>query len=81
MDQEVVPGRCKSVDWMLNSSRDYFILHQGKNDRVTMEVEVPKLRIRRHDKCTDMANGFNSESSERGGLVGKGKGPWQRMLL
>ena len=46
-----------------------------------MEVEVPKLRIRRHDKCTDMANGFNSESSEKGGLVGKGKGPWQRMLL
>ena len=42
MDQEVFPGRCKSVDWLLNSSRDHFGLHQGKNGKVTMEVEVPK---------------------------------------
>ena len=42
MDQEVIPGRCKSIDWLLNSSWDLFGLHQGKNGRVTMEVEVPE---------------------------------------
>ena len=47
MDQVVVPWCCKSVDWLLNSSLDHFGLHQGKNDRVTMEVEVPKRIILR----------------------------------
>ena len=41
MDQDVVLGHCKSVDWLLNSSRDHFGFHQGENGRVTMEVEVP----------------------------------------
>ena len=27
MDHEVGLGRCKSVDWLLNSSRDHFGLH------------------------------------------------------
>ena len=30
MDNEVVPRCCKSIDWLLNSSLDYFGLHQGK---------------------------------------------------
>ena len=30
MDQEVISGRCKSVDWLLNLSQDHFGLHQGK---------------------------------------------------
>jgi hypothetical protein len=38
-------GICKSVDWLLNSSQDHCGLHQGKNGRVTMEVEVPKWHI------------------------------------
>jgi hypothetical protein len=44
MDQEVVFGQCKSIDWLLNSPKDHFGLHQGKNGRVTMKVEV----LRRH---------------------------------
>ena len=54
MDHEVVPGHCKSVDWLLNSSQDHFSVHQGKNGRVIMKVEVPKVHISRHNKCTDM---------------------------
>ena len=47
MDQEVVPGCCKSVDWLLNSFRDHFGLHHGKHGKVTMKVEVPKRHILR----------------------------------
>ena len=45
MDHEVVPRLCKLCDWMLNSSRDHFRLHQGKNVKVTMEFKVPKKHI------------------------------------
>jgi hypothetical protein len=45
MDQEVVLGRCKSVHWLLISSQDHFGLHQGKNGKVTMKVEVPTRYI------------------------------------
>ena len=31
MDHEVVPGRSKGVDWLLNSSHDNFGLHYRKN--------------------------------------------------
>jgi hypothetical protein len=44
MDNEVVPRPCNICDWLLNSSPDHFGLHQVKNDRVTMEFEVPILR-------------------------------------
>ena len=55
MDHEVVPGHCnKSVDWLLNSSRDHFGLHQGEHGRVTMEVEVTKMHISRDNRCIDM---------------------------
>ena len=42
MDQEVVTVHCKSVDWLLNSFQNHIGLHQGKNGRVPMEVEVLK---------------------------------------
>ena len=42
MDHEAVTGHCKGVDWLLHFSWDHFGLHQGKNGKVTMEVEVPK---------------------------------------
>ena len=47
MDQEVVLGRCKSDNWLLNSSLDHFGLHQEKNGRVVMKVEVLKRCILR----------------------------------
>ena len=40
MDQEVVPWRCKGVNWLLNLFSDHFGLHQGKNGKVIMEVEA-----------------------------------------
>jgi hypothetical protein len=43
MDHEVVPRPSKQCDWTLKSSRDGLGLHQGKNGRVTMEVEVLKI--------------------------------------
>jgi hypothetical protein len=45
IDHEVVPRPCKISVWLLNSSRDHFHLHQGKNVTVTMEFEVPKRHI------------------------------------
>jgi hypothetical protein len=43
MDHEVGPGLYKAVDWLLKLSQDDFGLHQEKNDRGTMEVEVPQI--------------------------------------
>ena len=54
MDHEVVPRPCKIYDWLLNSSRDDFSLHQGKNVRVTMEFGVPQRHILRPTLSADM---------------------------
>jgi hypothetical protein len=43
MDHELGPGLCKATDWLLKLFRDNFGLHQEKNGRGTMEVEVPKI--------------------------------------
>ena len=45
MDQEVVPGRCKSVDWLLNSSRDHFSLHYVKKWQRDHEGQGPQNTI------------------------------------
>ena len=42
MDHEVISKPCEIYDWLLNSSRDNFGLHQGKNVKVTMQFEAPK---------------------------------------
>ena len=36
MDQAVGLGRCKSDDWLLNSSWDHLGLHEGENGRGIM---------------------------------------------
>ena len=54
MDREVVLRPCKICDWLLNSSRDHFGLHQGENVIVTMEFEVPKRHILRPTLFTQM---------------------------
>ena len=43
MDHEVGPGLYKATDWLLKLSRDNFGLHQEKNGKGIMEVEVPKI--------------------------------------
>jgi hypothetical protein len=45
MDHEVVPCFSKICDWLLNLSQDHFDVHQAKNVRVIMELEVPKMLI------------------------------------
>ena len=54
MDHEVVPWPCKICDWLLNSSWDHFGLHQGRNVRVTMEVEV----LKRHNLRPTVSSGM-----------------------
>ena len=54
MDQEVVARPCNICDWLLNSSREYFGLHKGKNVRVIMEFEVPKRHTLRPTLSIDM---------------------------
>ena len=72
MDHEVVPRTCKICGWLLNSSQDYFGLHQGKNVRATMEFEVSERHVLRFTLSTDMVGEP---------IVGKGKGPWQRNVV
>jgi hypothetical protein len=43
MDHEVGLGLCKAVGSLLKLSRDNFGLHQEKNGRGAMEVEVSKI--------------------------------------
>jgi hypothetical protein len=54
MDHEVIPRPYKIYDWLLNSFRDDYDLHQGKNVRVTMKFEAPKRHTLRPPLSTNM---------------------------
>ena len=54
MDHEVGPWLYKAIDWLVKLSRDNCGLHQEKNGRGTMEVEVPKIKFLRPNKCIEM---------------------------
>jgi hypothetical protein len=43
-----------------------------------MEVEVFKIQFSRLINALTWSNEFCSERGKRGGMGGKGKGPWQR---
>ena len=45
MDHDVPSCSPKICDWLWSLSQDHFGLHQGKNVKVTMELEVPKTPI------------------------------------
>jgi hypothetical protein len=45
MDHEVIPCSSKICDWPLNLSQDHFGLHQEKNVRVTMQLEISERPI------------------------------------
>ena len=47
MDHKVVPSSSKTCDWLLNSSKDHFGVHEEKYVRVIMEPEVTKRPIHR----------------------------------
>jgi hypothetical protein len=68
MDHEVVPRPSKRCDWTLKSSRDDLGLHQGKNGRVIMEVEVHKFVFLSLLYPLPWSNGFFVGTSKRGGL-------------
>jgi hypothetical protein len=68
MDHEVVSPPSKQCDWMLKSSRDDLGLHQGKNGRVTMEVEVHKFVFLSLLYPLPWSNRFSVGTSKRGGL-------------
>jgi hypothetical protein len=68
MDHEVVPRPSKRCDWTLKSSRDDLGLHQGKNGKVTTEVEVHKFVVLSLLYPLPWSNGFYVGTSKRGGL-------------
>ena len=54
MDHEVVPMPFRICDWLFKLSWDHFGLHQGKNVRVTLKFEIPKIHILRPTLSIDM---------------------------
>jgi hypothetical protein len=72
MDHEVVPRPSKGCDWTLKSSRDDLGLHQGKNGKVTTEVEVHKFvflsLLYPLPWSGPWSNGFSFGTSKRDGL-------------
>lgn len=54
MDHELVPRPSEACDWMLNSSREQFGLHQAKNVREPIDIEVPKKQYLSPILSTDM---------------------------
>ena len=79
MDHEVVRKPCKICDWLLNSSRDHFGLHQGRFFfvvKVTMEFEVPKGHVLRVVLSTNMVQWVLLwERQKRCSSSGKRQGP------
>jgi hypothetical protein len=68
MDHEVHSRPSKQCDWTLKPSRDDLGLHQGKNGRVTTEVEVHKFVFFNLHYPLPWSNGFSAGTSKRGGL-------------
>jgi len=46
-----------------------------------MEVEVPIIHFQGLIIALTWSNGFCDERGKKGGMVGKGKGPWQKKYL
>ena len=75
----VVSGPCKSVDRLLNSSRDHYGLHQGKHCHSDHEGRGPqKTYFESYIIHYTWSNGF---CGKRGALVEKGKGPWHKSII
>ena len=70
MDHEVVARPSELCGWLSNSSWDHFDLHQGKNNRMTME-DIMSWGL--HYPPT-WSNGFCGRRGKRGALLEKGQG-------
>jgi hypothetical protein len=81
MDHEVVARPYKICDWLLNSSRDYFSLRQGRNVGVTMEFEVPKRHILWPTLSTDMVQRVLRWERQNKSCGRKGRAHGKEMLL
>jgi hypothetical protein len=78
MDHEVVPRPSKRCDWTLKSSRDDLGLHQGKNGKVTTEVEVHKLFFFKLTLSTAMVQRVFRWDKQKRWSRKKSKGPCHR---
>ena len=82
MDHEVIPRPCKINDWLLNSSRDHFSLHQEKRMwvRVTMHgVRGPqKTCFLRPTLSTHMVQRILRWEGSKRYSSGKRQRPWRR---
>jgi hypothetical protein len=54
MDPELVPRLSEACDWMLNSSQEQISLHQAKNVREPIDIEVPKRQYQNPILSIDM---------------------------
>jgi hypothetical protein len=87
VDHEVIPRPYKICDWLLNSSKDHFGVHQGKkNLRLTMEFKVPKRHILRPTLSTYMVQRIlqwerQKRCSQNFILFFKRQDPWQNNVL
>ena len=77
MDHEVVPRPSKGCDWTLKSSRDDLGLHQGKNGRVTTEVEVHKFFFKPTLSTAMVQRVFRWDKQKRWSRKNS-KGPYQK---
>ena len=81
MDCEVLPNPCNICDWLLNLSPYHFGLHQGKNVKITMKFEVPKIRILRPLLSTVMVQHLLMWERRKRCSSRKGRGPWKRNVV
>ena len=66
MDHELVPRPSEAYDWMLNSFREEFGLHQAKNVKEPTDIEVPKEQYLSPILSTDMVQRlFHWEGQKR----------------
>jgi hypothetical protein len=63
---------------MLNSSREQIGLHQAKNVREPIDIEVPQKNIKTLFYPLTWSNGFSVGRGKRGGLEKIARGPWQK---
>ena len=79
MDHEVLQRPSKIFDWLLNSSPDYFGLHQGKNVRVTMRF--PKTYFKAYIIHLHGPTGFAMGEAKEVLSTRNGKGQWQKIIV
>jgi hypothetical protein len=66
MDHELVSQPSEACDWMLNSFRKQFGLHQAKNVREPIDIEVPQKQYLSLILTTDMVQRlFRLEGQKR----------------